>query len=171
MGEIKAFSPLENYQDDNQDYYQEDNQDTQATLPIPKDSSESDSSSDNQFLETLNLTPIEHSIIEFHLEGFKGIDIAKALKLTPETVSRYLNRSHIKKYINILISAEQDRLRAMQGKFVDTIADGFNSDNMNTRLKTARLYKDSVVQEDQKKGIEEVFERILNMNINVQVNN
>lgn len=138
-----------------------------STLPVVSEVE----NSEIQPIEEVILSPTEHAIVELHLDGQKNITIAAALGCTPQTISNTINRPHVKKYINSLINEEQERLEALHGKFVDVIADGLSKgSNINTRLKAARLYKDSVNKDEKGKSAEDIVAKLLNLHVNVQVN-
>jgi len=50
----------------------------------------------------------QHRIIQLHVAGFKGVDIARALNITPETVSNTLNSPIAKDQIRLLIEASNE---------------------------------------------------------------
>lgn len=142
-----------------------------STIEEPDPNLSNLSDQDIQDIQDIQLSTIEQTIIELHLEGLSNIAISKALKCTPANVSYYLRKDNVKAF---LVSVNEDselRLKNLKNKFVDVIAKGLKSDvGINTQLKAARLFKDATKDIEDNKTAEDVVSKLLNLQVNVQVN-
>lgn len=129
-----------------------------------------------------NLTTRHIAILNLHILGFKGLDIAEHFHIRGTLVSRIINDPLGKTYLESRLKLDDSRFTALYGKAVDAIRDGLSSDeSIGNRLRAASIYLERKDKLDEKYGkktdsAEDVIQRILDdptiiQNLNLQVNN
>lgn len=122
------------------------------------------------------LSPIHYTIIAFHLEGKSNNAIALLVKKSYITITKVLNDPLAMDIIEQAYQGNDKRFRALYGKAVDTIDESMEkSQPMNIRLRGADTYLKAHGKFDKDDGTagesaEDVIARILQMNIQVNVN-
>lgn len=85
------------------------------------------------------LKPLHKQVASLTAQGFKNVEIAGMVGITPEYVSMLLRQPLVKAYVNEMNSHVETRMEALFEQSVDVIAstmkDGSNAD----KLKAARL--------------------------------
>ncbi len=79
-------------------------------------------------------------IIELYIGGMANKDIAAELRVRPSTVSRILADPLVRREVDSAVEQHRQRLVAMSGLAVSTVADAMNSQNMGMRLRGVDRY-------------------------------
>ncbi len=128
------------------------------------------------------LTNRHRAILNMHILGEKGIDIAAHFGVRGTLVSRIIHDPLGQEYLQMKLKMDDARFTALYGNAVDVIKDGMApEETMNNRLRAANIYMERKDKLDERHGkkpdsAEDVIRRILDdptiiQNLNLQVNN
>ena len=128
------------------------------------------------------LTNRHRAILNMHILGEKGIDIAAHFGVRNTLVSRIIHDPLGQEFLSMKLKMDDARFKALYGNAVDVIKDGMaNKETMSNRLRAANIYMERKDKLEEKHGekpdsAEDVIQRILNdptiiQNLNLQVNN
>ncbi len=128
------------------------------------------------------LTTRHRAILNLHILGFKGVDIAEHFGVRNTLISRIIHDPLGQEYLEMKLKMDDARFSALYGKAVDVINDGLGGkETMSNRLRAANIYmerKDRLADKHGEKNdsAEDIIARILAdptiiQNLNLQVNN
>lgn len=130
-----------------------------------------------------NLTARHRAILQLHMLGIKGVDIAAHFGVRETLISRVINDPLGKEYLTMKAKLDDARFGALYGNAVDVVRDGMDpKETMTNRLRAANIYMERKDKLDDKHGkkdesAEDVIQRILedptviaNLNL-TQINN
>lgn len=130
-----------------------------------------------------NLTARHRAILQLHMLGIKGVDIAEHFGVRETLISRVIRDPLGKEYLEMKAQLDDARFGALYGNAVDVIRDGMApKETMPNRLRAANIYMERKDRLDDKHGekpdsAEDVIQRILSdptiiANLNLtQINN
>lgn len=128
------------------------------------------------------LTSRHRAILNMHLLGEKGVEIAAHFGIRKQQVYRFIHDPLGQEYLQMAAKMDEARFGALYGLAVDALKDGLDPEtNISVRLRAASTYLERKDKLDDKHGkkadsAEDVIQRILEdptiiQNLNLQVNN
>jgi hypothetical protein len=90
--------------------------------------------------ELKQLKPIHRQVASLAAQGFKNIEIAQIVNITPEYVSMLLRQPLVKEYVFQLCDVAQTQMEALYPKVVNTIGDVLTNGSEKGKLTAARLH-------------------------------
>ena len=126
-------------------------------------------------LNLKKLKPIHIRVIQMHLSGYNNAAISRKVQKTQVTISRWLSDPLIRAELELAINSERSRLTMMTGKAVDAVDLALESKDNTMKLKGVdrfiKLSDHLGDGEEDKITAEDIVNRIMNLNLNIQVNN
>lgn len=113
------------------------------------------------------LTTRHRAILQLHMLGIKGVDIAEHFHVRNTLVSRIINDPLGIEYLQMKSRLDDARFKALYGNAVDVVRDGMApKETMTNRLRAANIYMERKDRLDDKHGkkdesAEDVIQRIL----------
>lgn len=123
-------------------------------------------------LRLQRLKPKHHRVIELHLRGASGAEVASATGMTQATISRILADPLAQEILSAASAARDREFEALYGMHLEALRDGFTSGDVRDKLRAASVYGRERIERAKSdagasESAEDVIARILQLNIQV----